>query len=356
MTNPELEARIRAQPETEAFLVYGDWFAERGDPRGDLVALQTKLMARPDSRALRAREQALLAAHGDVWLGPLAASDQRDFRCTWFCGFVDWAMVGSDNTIGTREPAEMIDELATLPCIGLLRGLTIGKLPGAQPSYRHCVEAIARNAPRLLGLTRLTFDAGIGWYGDATSSVDLGPACRTLASLRSLTLHIASPNLDTLALPALQRLEVEAPHVTGRELAVFAKPWPALERLSIRLGDGDMLTAVGCDDLGPLLHGRSLPALEQLALPGARFADDIIVALARSQLLPRLRVLDLSRGVVSERGVRALVDHARAFAHLDEIGLDGTLAEDVEGIDQLESVLPNLDVGELRYEYDDVDE
>src|SRR5688500_3525157 len=70
--NPELEARLVVHPEIETYLVYGDWLSEHGDPRGELVAVQARLLTTPGDAELRAREAALIAAN-PAWLGDLAA-------------------------------------------------------------------------------------------------------------------------------------------------------------------------------------------------------------------------------------------------------------------------------------------
>jgi len=54
-TNPDLEARIHANPDDrDDYLVYGDWLSEQGDPRGELITVQVKLEDAPDDAALRA--------------------------------------------------------------------------------------------------------------------------------------------------------------------------------------------------------------------------------------------------------------------------------------------------------------
>ena len=52
------------------------------------------------------------------------------------------------------------------------------------------------------------------------------------------------------------------------------------------------------------------------------FADEGVRALVKSKLLPRLKVLDLTRGNLSDRGVDELVAHKDAFTHLDLIDVD----------------------------------
>lgn len=69
-TATDFLAAVWAHPEDDApRAVYGDWLTERGDPRGELIALQ--LHPGGGAAALR-RERALLKSHAREWLGPLA--------------------------------------------------------------------------------------------------------------------------------------------------------------------------------------------------------------------------------------------------------------------------------------------
>ena len=66
----ELLAAIYEHPEDDgARAVYADVLTERGDPRGELITLQ---LAREPSAAAQKRIQALLKAHQQEWIGPLA--------------------------------------------------------------------------------------------------------------------------------------------------------------------------------------------------------------------------------------------------------------------------------------------
>jgi serine/threonine-protein kinase len=75
-TEANLLRQIHARPDDDApRLVYADWLAERGDPRGELIHVQCELapMAPGNPRRVRLkhREQQLLAEHRDKWLGDL---------------------------------------------------------------------------------------------------------------------------------------------------------------------------------------------------------------------------------------------------------------------------------------------
>jgi uncharacterized protein (TIGR02996 family) len=71
-------------------MVYGDWLADRGDPRGEFIHVQCLLcrVAEDDPRRprLEAREGELLGLHQDGWLGPLRPLLSR---WTFRRGFLD---------------------------------------------------------------------------------------------------------------------------------------------------------------------------------------------------------------------------------------------------------------------------
>jgi len=73
-TEAELLAEIYAAPDDDqARMVYADWLQERGEPRGELIALQlARTGGERPSKARRDRESQLLAEHATRWIGPLA--------------------------------------------------------------------------------------------------------------------------------------------------------------------------------------------------------------------------------------------------------------------------------------------
>lgn len=54
-----------------ARLVYADWLAERGDPRGEFIVLQSERARGPATLAQQRREKQLYDAHWRRWSGPL---------------------------------------------------------------------------------------------------------------------------------------------------------------------------------------------------------------------------------------------------------------------------------------------
>ncbi|MGC4118643.1 MAG: TIGR02996 domain-containing protein [Myxococcales bacterium] len=58
--------------------VYADWLQERGDPRGEFIALQLARASGTSTEAQRRREAQLLAAHAEAWIGPLLPAVPTD--------------------------------------------------------------------------------------------------------------------------------------------------------------------------------------------------------------------------------------------------------------------------------------
>lgn len=85
----DLEAAIDAAPDDPAaYAAYGAWLSARGDPRGELVAVQVAQLSAKglDLARLEAREQEILDAHAAT----LAWPERPDYwvpRVEWFCGF-----------------------------------------------------------------------------------------------------------------------------------------------------------------------------------------------------------------------------------------------------------------------------
>jgi uncharacterized protein (TIGR02996 family) len=122
----ELEARILERiDDPAAYAVYGDWLSERGDPRGELVALQLALAAGYD-QATAERAQRLLDEYAWDWLGKLAWLDGDELLLEWRHGFVKEVWFGDVEAASARGTDTQIEELARLPSMALVQRIEIG--------------------------------------------------------------------------------------------------------------------------------------------------------------------------------------------------------------------------------------
>ena len=120
----------------------------------------------------------------------------------------------------------------------------------------------------------------------------------------------------------------------------------ALKHLELWFGQEDYGCSSTVKSLAAILSGKGLPALERLGLMNSEWEAELINAIAASKLLPQLKVLDLSMGVLFTEGAAALINHKAKFAHLKKLILDDNYLE--EQSDALKKALPMVEMGTQR--------
>lgn len=336
----ELEAAIEANPDDPAaYIVYGDWLCQRGDVRGELIALHWA--GKLDEAS------ALIEAHQDqLWgrvAGALAASRQhpaaRGRATSWRWGFLESLWLSDQLDAADRahgdgrrgfDTAGVLGELLAQSSTRFLRELTIGTF-ALDDTYRRVAEVIARRPrPTLRALT-----LGDNHPDDGLAQIgDLSPLAAALPNLAQLTLIGGAIAPGPARPPRLAELCVSTNHSQHDSLPeLCVEPWPTVTTLRLWLGINTLSPA----SLVPVLDGQRFPRLahlelglttspalcaalasspiaqqlETLALPFACLDDDDARALASGQF-PRLRELDVSNNALTSRGiaaVRALCPH-----------------------------------------------
>jgi uncharacterized protein (TIGR02996 family) len=317
-----LEAAIRDDPDDlAAHSALADYLQERGDPRGEFIAVQLALEdpKRPAAqrKKLKQQEQKLFFAHGREWLGPTlddagcrwdAASTQgraTTFRRGWL-----WAL--SVESVDD-ECARVFQALAATPEARFLHDLTIER----EPDVSLKVLARAAFAPFLRRL-HLGEQQGYTHTGGAGLAM-LVSACPRLESLLVYA-HLRQADAARLfaaSMPALRDLEVCC--TWHYPLDVLAKN-PTLTRLRRILfyphmqegGDAAYLNAAGLRELGASKHLTALADLTFKMWDGADAAAD---ALVETGLLFRLERLDLTLGNLSDDGARTLAGGLASRPH-----------------------------------------
>lgn len=153
-----------------------------------------------------------------------------------------------------------------------------------------------------------------------TSSIcqsDLSPLFTAYPNLEHFAVRGMSDLIlgDRIRLPKLRSIAVQG---TAMPFFVYQQitrgSFPVLESLEMWVG-GDIEPR----NLEELLSGKLFPSLRHLGLCNSEIQDDIAKAVARSQLLSRLRTLNLSMGTLSDRGGNALLASPAALAleHVD---------------------------------------
>ncbi|MCW5805882.1 MAG: TIGR02996 domain-containing protein [Deltaproteobacteria bacterium] len=309
-TEAELVGAIAAALDDDApRLVYADWLAERGDPRGELIQLQVAVdgMLEEDERRkpTEKRLKALLEEHGESWLGRLVELRRHGMHFAFERGVIG----------AIAAPIQVLVQHAAKIC---------------------------EVAPLL---TRVAIIANAGHDAAALARTPLAPRIRSLAITGAGTPRLTG--LDRLELPELRRLELEAIAVGPDDLALLASPHLAavrlqncrllkgvveafarvrgpLRRLELpachlgpRLGE---LVGAGCrhlaelvlpgNELGPTGVAALRPALatvEHLDLRGNELAPEHLPLVLDEAVIPRVKALLLGGNPLGDAAVTAIV-------------------------------------------------
>ena len=323
-----LEASIIADPtDPAAYAVYADWLQRRGDPRGELIALQ---LAREAELARNARARSTLPAaigrllehHAASLLGGLAAfvTDVRDPAAeplVWRRGFIH--RVALDSHRG-GDLGAIVEQVLQHPSGRFVSELVV-RCDDIDEAHR-VVDALRELAPPTL------FELDLLVRGQL---LDLGALWAAVARLRRVAVVARAFDLGAVALPEAERARFATARLSGDSVrAIATAPWPALQRLDLRFGGRDEPGGSTLDDLQLLLERGDLPALTHLKLRGCAYAGEALAALGGCPLARQLVVIDLSHGHVEQDDLRALARHTTSFPRLRELWLPRDIIPDAQ--------------------------
>ncbi|HTL33788.1 MAG TPA: TIGR02996 domain-containing protein [Kofleriaceae bacterium] len=196
----ELLAAVYESPDDDApRAVYADWLLERGEPRGELIALQLKReRSREDDRRIHELESAHLA----TWLGPLATVPGIELRR----GFIGAVTGMAADWLENLRSRELPDD----PQWATLEECVMFPPPRAFTVLRRLGPALTDEILRLPELPANNRIEEIIW-----SVRDGDPIAKGIAAYRKAKL------------PALRALRLEARYADGAMFA--AGPWRPAE-------------------------------------------------------------------------------------------------------------------------------
>ena len=321
MTDAELAELLRsviARPDDlDVLRVYADVLIERGDLRGDMIAVQLQRREQ-DSPALVARERELAAAL-DVALAEQLGQPGAAFA--WRRGFLE-----AVDFTPTREQKQLADTLyllGTLAVARQLRRIVIRFVEPGWGAFAQLTSMLARIAPQLRGLRELVFttsprDDGIAAPHVPSHLGELVKLCRVIPKLEVLELvGLEYSTIRDAELPSLKRLVLEQPRRFGVQTLGHVQ-MPNVEELEIYDGAWSIYDLEGA-------LARPWP-LRSLVLQTTDLA--LMQALARvvptSPLFERVRVFEL-RGVPLDRACTdELLLHTARLLKLQHLGIERT--------------------------------
>jgi hypothetical protein len=307
-------APLELDADAEAIQVLGDELVEQGDLRGESIAL-----AFHDPPAWEAwrdeHDTELLGAT----LASMIAKEIADVE--WRHGLVErvrfypWPYDYANFT-------DALGPALTGPALRLLRAVECGALEtngDLNGFWDHLPAMLTLHAIRVGGATHRHGDEHqISWLG--AGHVGLGASIQP--NLRELWCRGSWPDFDGLESETLESLTVVSSTLSPDAVRdIVRAPLPCLTRLELATGDGEYGPSAALDDFSELLGGGRFPNLVHLGICNAPFTNELVPALARSAILPRLRSIDLALGVLDPDGAAALIAVRDRFAHLESIEL-----------------------------------
>ena len=329
--NPALENAIVENPyDSDAYLVYADWLQARGDPRGELIALQAA------GKDMEANE--LLAKHVDYFLGPLQAhqkthddelqnngrinsaawiaENQQAFK--WKNGFIYRLRLGharwaDDGFKGTLAKDVLAPVLAH-PSGKFIVEIAINENDETDDDLQDIIDVLAERAPPTLRKLHIGDNVDqISWYQVG----NLGALWKAVPKLTHLEIEAGQFQLGTIDLPNVVRAVFKTGGLSKESMKAIAQAhWPKIEHLEVWIGDEDYGGDAFIDDVEPLLDRTDLEHLRYLGIKNAVFQNELVPLLATSKLVQQLDTLDISQGVLTDESIELFTQHRTAFSHL----------------------------------------
>jgi predicted DNA-binding WGR domain protein len=138
---------------------------------------------------------------------------------------------------------------------------------------------------------------------------DLSPLLQAFPKLQLLRSRGGDGlELKTPVHPNLRGLAMETGGLdVGVIRSICTSDFPNLEYLELWLGTDEYGANYNVADLQPILSGKLFPKLKYLGLRNCQRADELAGVVVNSPLLQRIETLDLSLGVLTDEGARALL-------------------------------------------------
>lgn len=293
----ELLSAIEADPDAvEPYLVYADWLQEHGDPQGELIALQHRLLESPGDGSAAEAAEALIRKHRKRFLGELA--EHEGILWEWRLGFLRGARVLAD----LDDAGPSCRQLLELPLARFLRELVVFGRTGVGEAER---AELDRLRPRTLPAIRY-----------AERHEDLAAARQSTSPALWLALATEDPG-ELVAAAELESLE-------WLELSTELEALPeALARLTrLRRLDIDWCYGLRAipDEIFAIESLGHVSMYDCHSLPKSYHMgrmNNLLRGFVRAQTPARRRVIELNLLLGREAGVHALASVEDLLAALD---------------------------------------
>jgi hypothetical protein len=271
-------------------------------------------------------------------VAPVRALWRGGFFTQVFIGYpgYDWSpgkrgKKDEDDDGGGESPEvdfeKLVLDVLSHPVSRFLTSLRFG-MPNSPDDGECDYDALLKKIAKHEALTRLRtlYIGDIAQEESECSWINIGDVSKlypSLKNLRHLTLRGSSDlKLGKIELPELRSLTIITGGLDKKNVAaICAAKWPKLEKLELWFGSKNYGANATVKDIAPILAGKGFPKLKHLGLRNCEFVDDLAKALPTAAVMKQIETLDLSKGTMTDDGVKSMADHKDAFAHLRRLDL-----------------------------------
>ncbi|POP43772.1 cytoplasmic protein [Superficieibacter electus] len=197
--------------------------------------------------------------------------------------------------------------------------------PFESESSQYIIDMLVEHASRFSHLESLFIgdmeseDCEISWIqqGDYSRLYAALPGLKTLIIKGAQDLQLGDIHHEKL-----EHLEIISGGLHSNVLSELKNArLPALKTLKLYLGIEDYGFDGSLDDVMALASKDLFPALTHLGLMNSGEQDEIARRVLQSDILPQLKVLELSCGTLTDKGGEALLEHKERLQHLEKLDL-----------------------------------
>lgn len=369
LVDEKLESIVHDDPTAEAsWQVYADALLGAGDPRGEIITMGITGRHGEIDRLLEIYREELFADALSIrdgeffenltWTGGWEGAAPEPLEVSIDYELSRYGMIDTVTVEGLDEEghvAKAVEALLSCPLGRFVRlvKLSLGeRFCGASgsPNYDLVLATMTRARPLSLRCLEIASD---GYQLSWTDTGNLGPLLCVARRLEEIDIEHGRISFGnrSLDLPRLRHLRLESGGLPAETIATIGSAnWPALERLTLFFGAREYGGTAHPGHLAGLLERpEAFPSLRHLALCNSEIQGAIVNAVATSPLLPQLVTLDFSKGILDDEEAKPLLEHARAFAHLEKLDLSENYLSPSMA-EHLQAVFPRSDTNAQRYD------
>ena len=225
-------------------------------------------------------------------------------------------------------PKELLERILNDPDLLSVKDMTIGYWGECyDQGPQEIIDGIIANKDKFVHIERL-FVGEMDYEECEVSWINQGNYTElftALPNLKSLTIKGAQELVlgKEISHKRLEKLEIICGGLGADVIRdVVAADLPSLKTLILYLGVENYGYDAGMDDLKPLLKKDRFPALTHLGLVDSEEQDEVAELILESDIMPQLKILELSYGTLTDQGGQAILDRAERLTGLEKLEID----------------------------------